>query len=93
LSQASHALHQAKPVAEPARASASHSSQANGALIRGSPLAIYGAALESDEIARLARADAGINHPNELCQSANAVFTVAIAHAIRTRSNAQIPPV
>jgi ADP-ribosylglycohydrolase len=90
LSQASHALHKAKPVAEAAQAHASHSSQANGALMRLSPLAIFGTALEPYQIARLARTDAGLTHPHEVCRAANAVFAVAISYAIRTGSNAQM---
>jgi len=89
LSQASHALHLGKPVVEAAWAHTNHGSQANGALMRVSPLAIFGAALGSDQIARMARSDAGITHPHEVCRSANAIFVVAISHAIRTGCDAQ----
>jgi len=89
LSAASHALRGGKSVAEAARAHASHSSQANGALMRISPLAIAGVAMELDQVARLASADAELTHPHRACRSANAVFTVAISYAIRTGCNAQ----
>jgi ADP-ribosylglycohydrolase len=89
LSRASQAMHQGRPVAVAAETHTSHGSQANGALMRVSPLAIFGAALEPHQIARLARSDAGITHPHEVCRSANAVFAVAISHAIRSGSNAQ----
>jgi ADP-ribosyl-[dinitrogen reductase] hydrolase len=44
-------------------------SQANGAMMRVSPLGIFGA-----------------NHPHPVCLQANALFTMAIAHAVRTGS-------
>ena len=90
LGPASHALHQGESVAQAAQSRASHSSQANGALMRVSPLAIFGAALQDYEIARFARSDAGITHPNEACRAANAVFAVAISYAIRTGYSAKI---
>jgi ADP-ribosylglycohydrolase len=90
LGPASHALNQGLPVAPAARAHASVTSQANGALMRASPLAIFGTGLEPYQVARLARTDAGITHPHEVCRSANEVFAVAIAYAIRTGYNAQL---
>jgi len=83
-------MHQGKPVAAAAETHADHGSQSNGALMRVCPLAIFGAALEPCQIARLARTDAGITHPHEVCRSANAVFAVAISYAIRTGYNAQL---
>ena len=59
-------------------------SQANGALMRVSPLAIHAAALPPDKIARLAREDAAITHPNPVCGDASAVFCIAIGAAITT---------
>jgi ADP-ribosylglycohydrolase len=90
LSAASNALHRGNPAAPAAQVHASHSSQANGALMRVSPLAIYGATLQPYEIARFARTDAGITHPNEVCRAANAVFAVAISYAIRMGYNAHL---
>jgi ADP-ribosylglycohydrolase/fructose-1,6-bisphosphatase/inositol monophosphatase family enzyme len=90
LSPASRALQEGKPVALAAQGHANHSSQANGALMRVSPLAIFGSALQPYEISRFARTDAGTTHPNEVCRAANAVFAVAISYAIKTGYNAQI---
>ncbi len=59
-------------------------SQANGALMRISPLAIFGATHELSDVATWARADAGITHPNRVCLEANELFAIAIAHVIRT---------
>ena len=58
-------------------------SQANGAMMRISPLGIFGASHDAGLVAEWARQDAAITHPHPVCQQANAVFTMAIAHAIR----------
>ena len=58
-------------------------SQANGALMRVSPLAIYGHALPAEALVAHARADAALTHPHPLCGDASAAFCVAIAHALR----------
>ena len=90
LDGASDALHQGLSAALAAHAQASSTSQANGALMRVSPLAIFGTALEPHQIARLARTDAGITHPHEVCRSANAVFSVAISYAIKKGYSAEL---
>ncbi|MDX9752692.1 MAG: ADP-ribosylglycohydrolase family protein [bacterium] len=59
------------------------SSQANGALMRISPLGIFGARFELDQVAAWAQADAALTHPHPVCQQANALFTMAIATAVR----------
>lgn len=61
-----------------------HESQANGSLMRIAPLAIWGHALPAEELAVIARRDSSITHPNPVCQGACAVFTVAVAHGIRS---------
>ncbi len=71
-------------IAAAAQAAADPESQANGALMRVSPLGVYGHALPADGVARLAREDAALTHPSQVCLDANAVFVVAISHAIRT---------
>lgn len=58
-------------------------SQANGAMMRISPLGIFGANHAPELVAEWARQDAAITHPHMVCQQANALFTMAIAHAIR----------
>ena len=60
-------------------------SQANGALMRISPLGIFGArGGDLSRVAACARRDAAITHPHPVCQQANALFAMAIATAIRT---------
>ena len=63
-------------------------SQANGSLMRISPLGIFGAQRPADA-AIWARADSRITHPNPVCQDACAVFVTAIAAAITNGSGPQ----
>ena len=58
-------------------------SQANGAMMRISPLGIFGANHDAELVTEWARQDAAITHPHPVCQQANALFTMAIAYAIR----------
>ena len=58
-------------------------SQANGAMMRVSPLGIFGANHDLERVAEWARQDSRITHINPVCQQANALFTMAIAYAIR----------
>ncbi|TVR02349.1 MAG: ADP-ribosylglycohydrolase family protein [Desulfovibrionales bacterium] len=59
-------------------------SQANGALMRISPLGIFGANHGLEQVADWAVQDAMLTHPNPICLQINALFTMAIAHAVRT---------
>jgi ADP-ribosyl-[dinitrogen reductase] hydrolase len=61
-----------------------HSSQANGAMMRISPLGIFGTNRGLDEVARWAQDDAALTHPNPVCLQANALYAMAVAQAIRT---------
>lgn len=54
------------------------SKQANGALMRISPLALYAATMEPARAVQLAREDARFSHPSEVCQVANGAFVSAI---------------
>ena len=56
-------------------------SQANGAMMRISPLGIFGANYPLETVCDWARQDAALTHPNPVCLQANALFTMAIAHA------------
>jgi len=57
-------------------------SQANGALMRISPLGVFGAKFETETVARWAMQDAELTHPNPVCQQANALMAMAISRAI-----------
>lgn len=61
-------------------------SQANGALMRISPLGIFGANHELRKVAEWAELDASLTHPHLWCRQINVLYTTAIAHAIKTGS-------
>lgn len=61
-----------------------HQSQANGAMMRISPLGIFGANHDLLQVAACAKEDAALTHPHPVCQQANALFAMAIAYAINT---------
>jgi len=58
-------------------------SQANGSVMRASPLGVYAHALAPALAAELARQDSSLTHPNPACGDAAAAFVVAVAHAVR----------
>lgn len=59
-------------------------SQANGAMMRISPLGIFGVNYSLAQTAEWARQDAALTHPNPVCVQANALYVMAIAWAIAT---------
>ena len=71
-------------LAERMRARANQTTQANGSLMRSSPLGIFGAGQPRAELARLAAADSTLSHPDASCQAACAVYVTTIADAITT---------
>jgi ADP-ribosyl-[dinitrogen reductase] hydrolase len=75
--------------ARAAMAAANPASQANGALMRVSPLGIWGWRHDPSEVAEAARSDARLTHPHPVCQEASALFAVTIANAIRDGGDAR----
>lgn len=63
-------------------------SQANGAMMRVSPLGIFGANYDLKQVGDWARQDATITHIHPVCQDTSALFAMAIAHTIRTGCDA-----
>jgi ADP-ribosylglycohydrolase len=57
-------------------------SQANGALMRISPLGIFGSTFDLERTAEFAQRDASLTHPHRICLQANALFAMSIADAI-----------
>lgn len=57
-------------------------SEANGALMRIAPLAIWGRNMSVDRLMTLARRDAMLSHPNPVCQDANALYCVTLTHLL-----------
>lgn len=66
-----------------------HESQANGALMRVSPLGIFGCNYDLDRVREYAMADAALTHPHPVCLQANALFAMAVASAIGMGKGAQ----
>lgn len=59
------------------------SSQANGALMRISPMAIFGHALNTIDFTKAVERDAALSHASNVCAAANAVFCEAIRWGLR----------
>jgi ADP-ribosylglycohydrolase len=66
-----------------------HDTQANGSLMRISPLGIFGAQLPAATVAAWAEEDATLTHPHAVPRATTALFALAIAHAIRTGCSAR----
>jgi ADP-ribosylglycohydrolase/fructose-1,6-bisphosphatase/inositol monophosphatase family enzyme len=64
-------------------------SQANGSLMRASPLALFAHALPAGQAAAIARDESALTHPNPVCCDAVAAFVVAAAHAIHAGEGAR----
>jgi ADP-ribosylglycohydrolase len=72
-----------KCVAVAAEKAADPVTQANGALMRVSPLGIFGWSSGPSQLAAHARMDARLTHPSPVTQDANAAYVLTIARAIR----------
>ena len=57
-------------------------SQANGALMRISPLGIFCCNWDKDRTSEFAQMDAALTHPHPICLQTNSLFTMAIAEAV-----------
>ncbi len=86
VSAAATAVRDGRSAAEAATIAALQESQANGALMRVSPLGILGGGARQSDAGEWARQDALLTHPNAVCQHANRVYAEALAFAIRTGS-------
>ncbi|MBN1520401.1 MAG: ADP-ribosylglycohydrolase family protein [Spirochaetales bacterium] len=63
-------------------AAADMASQANGALMRLAPLAVFGWNMDPERVAKLAMDDAALSHAHPVCLAANAAYAVALASLI-----------
>lgn len=77
----SRALAQGRDLAEAMRAAATPGSQANGALMRVSPLAIF-THRDVEGAVRSAIEDARLTHPSPVCLAANAAFVAALVDGL-----------
>src|SRR5262249_16039759 len=82
LRAAAHATARGGDPAAAAMQAANRQSQANGALMRSSPLALFGYERPALELADWARSDADLTHPHPVCRDASAAFDVAIQAAL-----------
>jgi ADP-ribosylglycohydrolase len=57
-------------------------SQANGSLMRASPLGVFAHRRAPRDAAELARLDSALTHPHPVCGDSVAAFVVAVSHAI-----------
>ncbi len=64
-------------------------SQANGALMRISPLGIFCSSCDLEKTSQQAQLDASITHPHPICGQANALFAMAIAQLISSPKSPQ----
>jgi len=64
-------------------------SQANGALMRISPLGIFCWNRDLESTSRLAQQDAALTHPHPVCLQANALFAMAISQLVSSRKSPQ----
>jgi ADP-ribosylglycohydrolase len=65
---------------EKAAEKSNQESKANGALMRATPLGVWGHRLTIDELANAAMSEARLTHCNETCQHSSAVYAIAIRH-------------
>ncbi len=77
------AISEGVSASQAAHSAANTHSEANGALMRQSPLAIWGSWLKPDVLEGYVRADTCLTHPNRVCQDASALFVVTAAATIR----------
>jgi ADP-ribosylglycohydrolase len=71
------------------RGEMSPESQANGALMRISPMGLLGVNYPPDQVAQWAEADAALTHPHPVCLQVNALYALAISSAISQELTAQ----
>ncbi len=77
-----HARQSGTSLSAGARAAANLQSEANGALMRQSPLALWGIQHTEESLNRLVREDTALTHPNRVWQDASAGFIVALSACI-----------
>ncbi len=73
--------------AEEVRKRADPKTEANGSLMRSSPLGVFGASMPREALATLAMRDSALSHPSPVCRAACAVFVTTIADALTSGSN------
>ncbi len=62
-------------------------SQANGSLMRATPLGIWGYKLSSQDLATICHQDSGLTHPNMVCKYSVTCYAIAIAHLVKNATS------
>lgn len=70
-------------------AAKSAASEANGSLMRITPVAIWSVGESEETITALAMAEATLSHPNQVCQDCNAVYCLMLEHLLRNPGDFQ----
>ena len=65
-------------------------SEANGALMRCSPIAVWAHNQSPEVITQYAKLDAMLSHPNQVCLECNAIYVLALASIINGKSNKMV---
>jgi ADP-ribosyl-[dinitrogen reductase] hydrolase len=89
LGAASRARREGKSVSRAAREAANRDSQANGCLMRISPLGVFGVGASPADIWEWAVADASLTHPHDVCTQCTALFASTISFATSSGEVAQ----
>lgn len=58
-------------------------SKANGALMRATPLGLWGTRLSYEQLRDASFSDTNLSHPNLTCQYATAAYAIAISHLVQ----------
>ncbi|HJD97381.1 ADP-ribosylglycohydrolase family protein [Mailhella massiliensis] len=78
----SHPFDCGNTIARALRGEPNPASQANGALMRISPMGIFGAGRPRADVMKWAKKDAALTHTHPICGQANALYAALIAHAV-----------
>jgi ADP-ribosylglycohydrolase len=63
-------------------------SEANGALMRVTPIAVWLSQCSQKQLLTCAALDAQLSHPNPICQEANIIYVMIVAHLINNPGDA-----
>lgn len=67
----------------------SSNSEANGALMRATPISIWACSMPLETVAEFAKQDARLSHPNKICQDCNAIYCMAQVYLINHPGDAE----
>jgi ADP-ribosylglycohydrolase len=77
-----HDVVESNGVANAMASNASQESEANGSLMRISPLAIFGHDLRAEDLFELAEIESSLTHPHPVCRQCCGLYCIAVARAL-----------